>query len=257
MIRVLLVVTLTLVSLFAQAQPCNPIPTDTLTDGSCTFVPLVPIATAGTPVTKCFVMTPPPGLLTFGYVLIQSPSCGPVAYSYLNYTLYDSTCTNMLASGQILPVATNIGLVVPTPAPTYVVCFTWMPLCDQTAVCPTFGFSPLPVKLLSFQATDAPEGIMLHWRTATERNTDRFEVERSVDLQYWSLVGVEEAAGNSNFTRDYSMLDPEPAEGVNYYRLLQFDLDHQFAMLRIIALGYDRYEGISLLREWNVLGQRK
>ncbi len=86
----------------------------------------------------------------------------------------------------------------------------------------------LPVELLTFTARPETDGILLHWTTATERNTDRFIIERSVDAQNWSAIGTQPAGGNSLVAIGYAFLDQAPVQGMNYYRLRMQDLDGYF-----------------------------
>ena len=114
----------------------------------------------------------------------------------------------------------------------YIVCFSnWS---SVTTIVPLeFGGTAvvscdpvvLPVELVSFGGTSAPGGVQLSWTTASEEGTARFEVERSTDLWTWGTIGSVAAAGNSQALREYSLLDPRPMAGENYYRLRMVDLD--------------------------------
>ncbi len=85
--------------------------------------------------------------------------------------------------------------------------------------------STLPIELLSFTGTKRERDVRLDWSTATEANNDYFTIEKSYDGQMWEVVGTEPGAGTSLSRNDYSMLDPRPMPGWNYYRLSQTDLD--------------------------------
>lgn len=83
---------------------------------------------------------------------------------------------------------------------------------------------PLPVELLSFEADCVEKEVVLRWSTATERNSDYFQVERSVDgVSFVSLDRVQ-AAGYSLSTQEYRYVDKE-AHALAYYRLRQVDFD--------------------------------
>ncbi|MCS6981476.1 MAG: T9SS type A sorting domain-containing protein [Flavobacteriales bacterium] len=86
--------------------------------------------------------------------------------------------------------------------------------------------SPLPVSLTSLTATCNNDHILITWTTASELNSKEFVVQRSTDLQNWVFVGAKPGAGNSNQPLSYSLVDPRPEPGVNYYRLLQFDYNN-------------------------------
>ncbi len=84
----------------------------------------------------------------------------------------------------------------------------------------------LPVDLLSFDAKARSNNtVEVVWTTASEINSDRFEIERSSDGENWKYIGQVPAAGNSNREIDYSYFDTEPLSGISYYRLVQVDLN--------------------------------
>ena len=83
----------------------------------------------------------------------------------------------------------------------------------------------LPVKLLSFHATDKKESIFLDWQTSGETNTSVFEIERSNGDGQFKKIGEQAAAGNSNQQLTYHFVDDNPLPGKNYYRLRMLDLD--------------------------------
>ncbi|MDX1410072.1 MAG: hypothetical protein R3330_18105, partial [Saprospiraceae bacterium] len=56
----------------------------------------------------------------------------------------------------------------------------------------------LPLDLLVFHADrKGDRSALLNWSTVNEINTSHFEIERSVDLENWELIGSVEAAGES------------------------------------------------------------
>jgi hypothetical protein len=83
----------------------------------------------------------------------------------------------------------------------------------------------LPVELLSFNSEIENKTIKLSWQTASEFNSEYFELERSADGENWEVLGRLVAAGNSNTQIDYSFIDQNPLMGDNYYRLHQVDFD--------------------------------
>ena len=89
--------------------------------------------------------------------------------------------------------------------------------------CSTITCLTLPVELLKFFALPSASAIVLSWATATESNCDYFSLERSSDALNWSPVATVKGNGNSNSRKDYSHTDSDPAVGINYYRLIQYD----------------------------------
>ncbi len=100
--------------------------------------------------------------------------------------------------------------------------------------------STLPVQLLSFTARPYnPHEVLLEWSTAMEENSKNFAVQHSQDGITWNEIGTLPAAGNSSNTRNYSFIDQAPVAGLNYYRLLQTDLDDKkvFSAIRTVNLS--------------------
>ncbi|MBL7922626.1 MAG: T9SS type A sorting domain-containing protein [Bacteroidia bacterium] len=85
--------------------------------------------------------------------------------------------------------------------------------------------SPLPVELISFNAKAKGNSVYLDWSTASEINSDYFTVERTLDFNEHTEIAKVTAAGNSSQMNLYDAWDHQPADGINYYRLLQTDLD--------------------------------
>ncbi|MBF9236105.1 right-handed parallel beta-helix repeat-containing protein [Hymenobacter sp. BT683] len=104
------------------------------------------------------------------------------------------------------------------------------------------GSAPLPVALTAFTATaEGPAAVRLAWATATEQNSARFEVERSLDGRTFAGIGTVAAAGTSSSARAYEWLDarrPASASAL-YYRLRQVDVDGTFSYspVRTVALS--------------------
>ncbi len=104
----------------------------------------------------------------------------------------------------------------------------------------------LPIVLTSFTADATEHDIDLHWATATEEDNDRFEIERSTDGGDFKLIGSVDGAGNSLHETRYIFTDQEPANGLNYYRLKQVDLDGHFEYSPV-ATAFHRGDKGSLL----------
>lgn len=86
----------------------------------------------------------------------------------------------------------------------------------------------LPVNFTKFTVTAQKDQAILQWQTAQEQNSREFVIERSSDGVSYHAIGSVPAAGNSNLLLDYSYTDIAPANGKNYYRLKETDLDSRF-----------------------------
>lgn len=90
--------------------------------------------------------------------------------------------------------------------------------------------STLPVKLISFSATKAEQQVQLNWSTASESNSDRFDIQRSNDGKIWQLLGSVAANSESQQLSNYQYRDVKPANGSNLYRLKMIDKDSTFSL---------------------------
>jgi hypothetical protein len=99
---------------------------------------------------------------------------------------------------------------------------------------------PLRLDWLRFDAQLQQENVLLSWSTANEEKTNAFIVQHSTDGKTWSNIGSKKAAGNSRVQQDYSFVDMAPAQGINYYRILQTDLDGSSSFSTVRAIRTDR-----------------
>lgn len=95
---------------------------------------------------------------------------------------------------------------------------------------------PLPVDLISLNATCLNEGVKIFWSTSSEYNSDYFLVERSEDMKEWRQVGHIQAQGFSNSVVNYYIDDKEPTKETNYYRLAQYDMDGKHKLYDPVAI---------------------
>ena len=83
----------------------------------------------------------------------------------------------------------------------------------------------LPVELTKFTGYNDGDVNVLNWTTASELNSLKFEVEKSLDAINFTYIGERPAAGNSSLPLNYSLVDEHPIVGNNYYRLKMIDMD--------------------------------
>ncbi len=96
----------------------------------------------------------------------------------------------------------------------------------------------LPIDLLTFEGWNVDgEYNQLVWKTATEQNSDYFEVERSTNGTDFRRIGQVQAAGNSLQARSYDFQDNEPHIGIGYYRLKMVDRDGTFDYSNVVAIA--------------------
>jgi hypothetical protein len=96
--------------------------------------------------------------------------------------------------------------------------------------------NPLPVELSSFTANNNGRNIQLNWSTKTEKNSNRFEIQRSLAGNLnWAVVGNVKAAVLSNSTKNYSYSDTKLQSGKYQYRLKMVDNDGSFSYSSVEA----------------------
>lgn len=104
----------------------------------------------------------------------------------------------------------------------------------------------LPIELLSFTGQAVREGVELEWRTASETNNEYFSVYRRFESDMtWNKVGRVEGAGNSQTEIRYGLLDENPANGVNYYRLHQTDFNGDSTVSNVVPVRYQQPFGMT------------
>lgn len=91
------------------------------------------------------------------------------------------------------------------------------------------GLVILPLKWLSFTAQQQNENIMLSWITADEQNTKDFLVQHSIDGQTWIDLATVLPIASTNPQHEYQYLHSSPSLGINYYRILQGDMDGHYS----------------------------
>ncbi len=100
----------------------------------------------------------------------------------------------------------------------------------------------LPVKLISFDGKLKEDKVQLEWITASEINSEYFEIMRSNDGYNFESIGKINAAGNSVDFLNYVFYDPSPLNVVNYYKLVQYDFDGASEEFKIIAVSINKNE---------------
>lgn len=109
-----------------------------------------------------------------------------------------------------------------------------------------YAESPLPVKLLTFDARAMEDSVMLTWSTADESNNAYFSVQRSANGFDFENLLFQSGLGNYNAVTDYKVIDKEPLNGTSYYRLRQVDDNGTEALSEIVRVEVERQEQVML-----------
>ncbi|MBC7850955.1 MAG: T9SS type A sorting domain-containing protein [Chitinophagaceae bacterium] len=83
----------------------------------------------------------------------------------------------------------------------------------------------LPVKLENYTARLNSGKVYLDWSTSREINADSYTIEKAGADQRYSALSTVKANGNSTAKSSYRVIDNNPVNGINYYRLVQTDAD--------------------------------
>lgn len=97
--------------------------------------------------------------------------------------------------------------------------------------------NPLPVELVRFEAVRQATGVNVTWATATEKSSDYFDVQRSLDGREFATVATATAGGNTTQPTAYAALDKTAPLARLYYRLRQVDLDGTFAYSPVVTVA--------------------
>ncbi len=98
---------------------------------------------------------------------------------------------------------------------------------------------PLPVRLISFEIQKESELANLNWATSEETNSERFEIEHSLNGKEWEAIGSVASSGDSKNKKVYNFNHNNPSGGENYYRLKMIDRDLTFAYGPIRSVRFD------------------
>ena len=197
-----------------------------------------PIGISGEPsaVTMCFTYYNI-GPINLSYLLVNG-LCGPFPlYNSLSFQIFDSSGTQFITSGTIVPVANNITITSLTPSTWYNICYTWTPNCAQFSACPLIYTSALPIELLYFNGEVKDNNIVLKWATATEKNVDKFIIEKTYDAITFINVTEIKTEGNSTNTNFYEIIDYNETKDIVYYKLIEVTIEGQKIDQSIIAVN--------------------
>ncbi len=104
--------------------------------------------------------------------------------------------------------------------------------------------APLQVDLISFNAILKENKIFISWSTASEINSDYFLLLKSADLKTYFTIDSMSASGNSSTINYYRFIDENPLAGINYFKLIQVDVNGSFQQFNPISVSYSIESGI-------------
>jgi hypothetical protein len=105
-------------------------------------------------------------------------------------------------------------------------------------------FAPLPTELVAFTGYTHNNANILVWETASEINTDHYEIERSMNGLAWTSLGNVDAEINSQEHNAYSFSDLDQGTGILYYRLTKINTNGEAGFIKTLSLVNDQDEEV-------------
>lgn len=102
-----------------------------------------------------------------------------------------------------------------------------------------YNGAPLPLTWLSFTARANGSDVLLQWQVGNVSGNDHFEIEHSSNGADYHPIGVE-SKSDAQLIRDdqtYRFTDANPAQGQNFYRIKQVDIDGRYTYSSIVEIN--------------------
>ncbi|MFM7021587.1 MAG: hypothetical protein ACKOXB_01310 [Flavobacteriales bacterium] len=96
----------------------------------------------------------------------------------------------------------------------------------------------LPIELISFNAKKNTNHVDITWETASEINSDYFQIYRANTNMQWEKIGEINAAGTSHHLLHYCFVDHLPNSEINYYQLKEIDFDGTQQESKIVFVNF-------------------
>ncbi|WP_460954366.1 T9SS type A sorting domain-containing protein [Spirosoma litoris] len=109
----------------------------------------------------------------------------------------------------------------------------------STCTTQTIKSGPLPVKLVSFNGSSTPAGVVLNWATEWESLNEGYEIQKSATAQSFENIGFVQGQGSTHKVSGYEFIDANVEPGtIYYYRLKQKDVGGIIEYSPIISVLY-------------------
>jgi hypothetical protein len=96
----------------------------------------------------------------------------------------------------------------------------------------------LAVKFESIAADlNKQDQVIIKWHVADEEYHEKYQINRSADGITWETLGKVDGLSERGNKKSYSFLDKSPLQGVNYYRVVHYDLLGEITYSKIITLN--------------------
>jgi hypothetical protein len=122
--------------------------------------------------------------------------------------------------------------------------------CNANTICNNIS---LPVELIGFEAEKEGESNIITWTTASEHNSDYYTLKvYSGNMDVYDSYTLS-AMGVTNDITNYRFIHHNPNNSVNYYELIQYDIDGEFTNYGYISVNNTK--GVYLVKVINLMGQ--
>ena len=105
--------------------------------------------------------------------------------------------------------------------------------------------SAVPVVLKDYNVRLSNKKVYVEWTTSREIAAEGYIVERAGTDQQFKAIGKIAATANPSNLNQYSFIDNNPLQGLNFYRLVQYDVDQRktyFDIRRVMESSNSRYK---------------
>jgi len=154
-------------------------------------------------------------------------------------------CANAVCTGFNQGLWVNYSIALPASAdnnPSVKIGFRWVNNGNGVGTDPSVAVDnitlsapvPLPLELINFSHRTESGNVRLSWETASEKDFDHFEIEKSSDASGFITIG-NISSNNNNKYNYYSFTDHNKQSGNMYYRLKVVDKNKSFSYSKILA----------------------
>lgn len=109
----------------------------------------------------------------------------------------------------------------------------------------------LPIELIEFNAhINNRNFVDVLWSTASEKNNNYFEIQKSLNAIEFEKTGVVPSkanGGSSHSQLSYVYEDTNPLSGVSYYRLKQVDHDLSYSYSKVVSVNFVKEKNIRFI----------
>ncbi len=97
--------------------------------------------------------------------------------------------------------------------------------------------APVPVTFKTIKAYKVEKNIAVEWTTETEINVQRYEVEKAADARNFSKINTTAAVAVNGGNASYHVIDTDPFDGNNYYRVRSVSNDGSDSYSNIVKVN--------------------